>query len=317
MDAFDENIFIEFYKEIEEIESKVNGFKKQVIDISSLTGDLKDIGKICNMITRVTGLTDIVASIQSLLPRLNEIMSYCAEYVQYYLSQIIMKYVELIGLEIKKIVLYIKKTVAKTSKSVAEAVANGKGPAIAASVAAGAMSAMQAMAQVLNVVMQAVQMILNMFTGPLLVPAEGMCFFMTPKTIITGQMKSDITIANTNASVTDYLPEPVKLTLENIAESVDTANVPLKVSFIAAGAVTGAALAVSGGKMEISPCVDLNKVNLKSILNAVEVILLASIYPQPLPKYERLLPVNVGYMLFLMTGFNAAGKLAFGMPGFP
>ena len=291
MDAFDENIFIEFYKEIEEIESKVNGFKKQVIDISSLTGDLKDIGKICNMITRVTGLTDIVASIQSLLPRLNEIMSYCAEYVQYYLSQIIMKYVELIGLEIKKIVLYVKKTVAKTSKSVAEAVANGKGPAIAASVAAGAMSAMQTMAQVLNVVMQTVQMILNMFTGPLLVPAEGMCFFMTPKTIMTGQMKSDITIANTNASVTDYLPEPVKLTLENIAESVDTANVPLKVS--------------------------LNKVNLKSILNAVETILLASIYPQPLPKYERLLPVNAGYMLFLMTGFNAAGKLAFGLPGFP
>ena len=317
MEAFDENIFIEFYDELDDIKEQADEIQRQIASLKTSGDYTEDIGKLCRQINTIIKWQEYVTNLGSLISRLNEIMSYCVRYASYYLSQIVMKYVELIALYIKKITLNIRLFIAKASKNVVKAIANGKGPAIASAIASGALAAMMTMAQVLNVVLQAIQMVLNMFVGPLSISAEAMCFFMTPKTIMTGQMKSDIPVTNVNVSITDYLPEPIKLQIENIALAVNQANVPIKVSFIAASAALGAGLALSGTEIKIDPCVELKEINLKDIISAIETILTLSINPQPLPKFEKLLPTNIGFMLFLMTGFNSGGKLAFGLPGFP
>lgn len=317
MEAFDENIFLEFYDELEDVKTSIDNYKREIEAVKTSDNYTTDLGKLCYLIKVSQSWTTIISEIGDLIPRLNEIVAYCVQYPLYYLSQIIIKYTQLIALTIKKITLTVQIKIAEITRQVTIAIANGKGPAIAGAIASGAIAAMQAIAQILNVVMQAIQTLLNALIGPLSIPAEGMCFFMTPKTIMTGQLKSDVTIANPNISIIDYLPEPIKLQIQNIIMAIDQANVPIKISFIAASAALGAGLALTGTKIEINPCVDLSKINVQNIINAIEAILMVSIIPQPLPKYEKLLPINVGFMIFLMSGFNAGGKLAFGLPGFP
>lgn len=318
MAAFNENIFLAFYDELIDIKLAVDNYSKQINIIKTAGDDLSDTGKLCYAISITITWGQIIIDLAELIPRLNEIIAYCSQYVTYYLSQIVIKFTSLIALLIKKITLTIQVKIAEITKNVVKAIANGKGPVIASSIASGAISAMQTIAQILNVVMQSIQTLLNAITGSLSVAAEGMCFFMTPKTLLSGgNLKSDISIANSNTSIVDRLPEATKLQMQNVVLATEQNNTAAKVSFIAANAALGAALAVAGSKIEVDPCVELSEINVKDIISTIETMLSVLTIPQALPKYEKLLITNVGFLLFLMTGFNSAGKTAFGIPGYP
>ena len=52
-------------------------------------------------------------------------------------------------------------------------------------------------------------------------------------------------------------------------------------------------------------------------MKAIDFLLSQLPIPDPLPKYEKLLPINLGYLAWLIIGFCPAGKKSFGIPGFP
>ena len=64
-------------------------------------------------------------------------------------------------------------------------------------------------------------------------------------------------------------------------------------------------------------CKVLKVINPKNIIKAIDRLLSTLPIPDPLPKYEKLLPINLGYLAWLIIGFCPAGKKAFGIPGFP
>ena len=126
-----------------------------------------------------------------------------------------------------------------------------------------------------------------------------------------------MTCNNPNKSICNRLPTTIKQSISAIEESVNIANNSTRIAMIATGASLGLVCAFTQFNIPDTLCKVLKVINPRTIIKDVDHLLSLLPIPDPLPKYEKLLPINLGYVNWLSTGFCPAGKKAFGFPGYP
>ena len=276
--------------------------------------------KMCKMIAKIKSLQKIVDSLKGLTVVLTDSMKYIVEYNINAAVEYIMKKIQILALKIKRLLVELSIKIAKMMRSLLIGLDNKCGSGITATVnsAIGAiMTVFKALAIAVNAVMMAVKFILDMMPPMISVGAETMCFFLTPKSAMLGLSKVEMTCANPNKSICNRLPTAIKQSISAIEEEINIANNAIRIAMIATGAASGLACAFTQFNIPDTLCKVLKVINPQNIIKAIDLLLSLLPIPDPLPKYEKLLPINLGYLAWLIIGFCPAGKKAFGFPGYP
>lgn len=276
--------------------------------------------KMCKMIAKIKSLQKIVDSLKGLTVVLTDSMKYIVEYNINAAVEYIMKKIQILALKIKRLLAELSIKIAKMMRSLLIGLDNKCGSGITStlnSAIVAIMAVFKALAIAVNAVMMAVKFILDMMPPMISVGAESMCFFLTPKSAMLGLSKVEMTCANPNKSICNRLPTVIKQSISAIEEEINIANNAIRIAMIATGAAYGLACAFTQFNIPDTLCKVLKVINPKNIIKAIDLLLSLLPIPDPLPKYEKLLPINLGYLAWLIIGFCPAGKKAFGFPGYP
>ena len=276
--------------------------------------------KMCQMIAKIKSLQKIVDSLKGLTVVLTDSMKYIVEYNINAAVEYIMKKIQILALKIKRLLVELSIKIAKMMRSVLIGLDNKCGSGITAtlnSAIVAIMAVFKALAIAVNAVMMAVKYILDMMPPMISVGAESMCFFLTPKSAMLGLTKVEMTCANPNKSICNRLPTVIKQSISAIEEEINIANNAIRIAMIATGAASGLACAFTQFNIPDTLCKVLKVINPQTIIKAIDLLLSLLPIPDPLPKYEKLLPINLGFLAWLIIGFCPAGKKAFGFPGYP
>ncbi len=276
--------------------------------------------KMCKMIAKIKSLQKIVDSLKGLTIVLTDSMKYIVEYNINAAVEYIMKKIQILALKIKRLLVELSIKIAKMMRSLLIGLDNKCGSGITATINSAIVAIMavfKALAIAVNAVMMAVKFILDMMPPMISVGAETMCFFLTPKSAMLGLTKVEMTCANPNKSICNRLPTVIKQSISAIEEEINIANNAIRIAMIATGAAYGLACAFTQFNIPDTLCKVLKVINPKNIIKAIDLLLSLLPIPDPLPKYEKLLPINLGYLAWLIIGFCPAGKKAFGFPGYP
>ena len=276
--------------------------------------------KMCKMIAKIKSLQKIVDSLKGLTVVLTDSMKYIVEYNINAAVEYIMKKIQILALKIKRLLVELSIKIAKMMRSLLIGLDNKCGSGITATINSAIVAIMavfKALAIAVNAVMMAVKLILDMMPPMISVGAETMCFFLTPKSAMLGLSKVEMTCANPNKSICNRLPTVIKQSISAIEEEINIANNAIRIAMIATGAAYGLACAFTQFNMPDTLCKVLKVINPQTIIKAIDLLLSLLPIPDPLPKYEKLLPINLGYLAWLIIGFCPAGKKAFGFPGYP
>ena len=276
--------------------------------------------KMCKMIAKIKSLQKIVDSLKGLTVVLTDSMKYIVEYNINAAVEYIMKKIQILALKIKRLLVELSIKIAKMVRSLLIGLDNKCGSGITATINSAIVAIMavfKALAIAVNAVMMAVKFILDMMPPMISVGAETMCFFLTPKSAMLGLSKVEMTCANPNKSICNRLPTVIKQSISAIEEEINIANNAIRIAMIATGAAYGLACAFTQFNIPDTLCKVLKVINPKNIIKAIDLLLSLLPIPDPLPKYEKLLPINLGYLAWLIIGFCPAGKKAFGFPGYP
>lgn len=276
--------------------------------------------KMCKMIAKIKSLQKIVDSLKGLTVVLTDSMKYIVEYNINAAVEYIMKKIQILALKIKRLLVELSIKIAKMMRSLLIGFDNKCGSGITATINSAIVAIMavfKALAIAVNAVMMAVKFILDMMPPMISVGAETMCFFLTPKSAMLGLTKVEMTCANPNKSICNRLPTVIKQSISAIEEEINIANNAIRIAMIATGAASGLACAFTQFNIPDTLCKVLKVINPQTIIKAIDLLLSLLPIPDPLPKYEKLLPINLGFLAWLIIGFCPAGKKAFGFPGYP
>lgn len=276
--------------------------------------------KMCKMIAKIKSLQKIIDSLKGLTIVLTDSMKYIVEYNINAAVEYIMKKIQILALKIKRLLVELSIKIAKMMRSLLIGLDNKCGSGITATINSAIVAIMavfKALAIAINAVMMAVKFILDMMPPMISVGAETMCFFLTPKSAMLGLTKVEMTCANPNKSICNRLPTVIKQSISAIEEEINIANNAIRIAMIATGAAYGLACAFTQFNIPDTLCKVLKVINPQTIIKAIDLLLSLLPIPDPLPKYEKLLPINLGYLAWLIIGFCPAGKKAFGFPGYP
>lgn len=276
--------------------------------------------KMCKMIAKIKSLQKIVDSLKGLTDVLTDSMKYIVEYAITAAVEYVMKKIQVLALKIKRLLVELSIKIAKMMKSVLIAIDNKCGSRITETLntaVVAIMAVFKALAIAVYGVMMTVKLILDMMPPMMSISAESMCFFLTPKSVMLGLTKVDMTCTNPNKSICNRLPTAIKQAISEIEETVNIANNAIRITMIATGASLGLACAFTQFNIPDTLCKVLQVINPQNMIKSIDLMLSFLPIPDPLPKYEKLLPINLGYLAWLIIGFCPAGKKAFGIPGFP
>lgn len=235
------------------------------------------------------------------------------KYTKYLATQIILKKFQIIKYRIELIKTGIQITVAKLTKGVLTGILGGKGSAgdpINTTMATTMATAGVTVSTIMSVIDAIVTSINNITI--MNVNGAGMAFFPTPKSI----MKVDINITNSKQSTTNNIPEAIDQLITETENKVRESNGAIKKSKVLAMGAAGAASAPSG-KFDPGSFGNLPKFDPSIIRTAVMMLFQMLVDADAVPRYEKLSVSNTRFLVFLVTGFEPAGKNTFGLPGFP
>ena len=270
--------------------------------------------KVGELIEKIERHNTIITTLTKLANELSELVRYCVDKIEYFAAQYLIKKLQLLGLRLKSLLLHVKIRIAKFTKHILISMINGKAAAITSALVALVILKIQVMGTLIGAALKAIDSLLNLLPGVVAVKPSAMAFFPTPKSL----KKVDIVAININQSICDRLPEPIKVAIREAVKVTDKLNVPIKLAIIAACAASGIAQAKSKNKdFKIVGCKRLSLLDPEKVAKAIEFIVSLIPIPQGLPKYERLSLINLGYLAWLLTSFELAGKRTFGMPGLP
>ena len=228
-------------------------------------------------------------------------LSVDSKYTKYLATQIILKNFQILI------------TIATLTKSVISGLLCGKGSAkdpINATMSSTMTSAAAAANTILSVIDSIVTMINSV--NIMNVNGAGMAFFPTPKSIT----KVDISISNSNQSTTNNIPDSVNQMISKSENQIRESNGKLKQAKILSMGASGASSAQSGN-FDAGSFGSLPKFDPSIIRNAVTILMQMLVDADAVPRYEKLSISNIRFLVFLVTGFEPAGKRTFGIPGFP
>ena len=263
---------------------------------------------------KIETCTEVAKTLTKLIAELNDLNKFNVANPQFYASRIFMKNYQILALKVKKLLLEVKMRASTYTKALLCMAISGKSSEVLMPLIAPIITAFQVLSKLLSGLLIGIQTVLNLIPEFLKVPPEGMTFFMTPKS--TQNVK--LNVANTNQSITNRLPEPVKTAISNVLTSTKVANIAIRKANIAAAAAKGAASAASNStNFDIGENTPLQEIDTAKILKQVDNIVSLIPIPQALPKYEKLSIANLGFLAWCMTGWCPAGKQSFGFPYYP
>lgn len=240
-------------------------------------------------------------------------LSVDSKYTKYLATQIILKNFQILKYRIEMIKTGIQITIATLTKSVISGLLCGKGSAkdpINATMSSTMTSAAAAANTILSVIDSIVTMINSV--NIMNVNGAGMAFFPTPKSIT----KVDISISNSNQSTTNNIPDSVNQMISKSENQIRESNGKIKQAKILSMGAAGASSA-SSGNFDAGSFGSLPKFDPSIIRNAVTILMQMLVDADAVPRYEKLSISNIRFLVFLVTGFEPAGKRTFGIPGFP
>jgi hypothetical protein len=275
-----------------------------------LSGASQDVANLAN-----EGLDTAKTSVTNKLSKDSSItqLSVDSKYTKYLATQIILKKFQILKYRIELIKTGVQITIAKLTKSVLSGILCGKGSAkdpINATIS----STMTSAAAAANTILSVIDSIVTMINSIIImnVNGAGMAFFQTPKSIT----KVDIIIANSNQSITNNIPGSVDQMISKAENKIRESNGKIKQAKILSMGVAGAASATSGN-FNAGSFGSLPKFDPSIIRNAVTMLMQMLADADAIPRYEKLSVSNIRFLVFLVTGFEPAGKRTFGIPGFP
>lgn len=235
------------------------------------------------------------------------------KYTKYLATQIILKKFQIIKYRIELIKLSVQITIAKLTKETLTGILSGKGSS-ADPINATMATTMATAGATVNSIMMIIDAIVTMINNITImnVNGGGMAFFFTPKSIV----KTDINITNSKQSTTCSIPENIDKLITEAENKIRESNGKIKQAKILSMGAAGAASAQSG---DFNPGSfgNLPKFDPSIIRTAVMMLLQLLVDAEALPRYEKLSITNIRFLVFLVTGFEPAGKKTFGIPGFP
>ena len=240
-------------------------------------------------------------------------LSVDSKYTKYLATQIILKNFQILKYRIEMIKTGVQITIATLTKSVISGLLCGKGSAkdpINATMSSTMTSAAAAANTILSVIDSIVTMINSV--NIMNVNGAGMAFFPTPKSIT----KVDISISNSNQSTTNNIPDSVNQMISKSENQIRESNGKIKQAKILSMGAAGASSA-SSGNFDAGSFGSLPKFDPSIIRNAVTILMQMLVDADAVPRYEKLSISNIRFLVFLVTGFEPAGKRTFGIPGFP
>ena len=165
-----------------------------------------------------------------------------------------------------------------------------------------------------NIILSVIDSIVTMINSVNImnVNGAGMAFFPTPKSIT----KVDISISNSNQSTTNNIPDPVNQMISKSENPIRESNGKIKQAKILSMGAAGASSA-SSGNFDAGSFGSLPKFDPSIIRNAVTILMQMLVDADAVPRYEKLSISNIRFLVFLVTGFEPAGKRTFVIPGFP
>lgn len=237
------------------------------------------------------------------------------EAVRYAAMGIILKRFQIIKYRCEIIQKSIMILMAKLRKKVLLELMTGKDDS-GSPATTGIKSFLMTMAIVVNIIATVMGVILNIINAIVIlnVDASGCCFGPTPKSLM---MSSKITVANVNGSTTAPIPQPVEKLISEAENKIDKANGEIKKANVLAMASNAAASVSGGGVFNPGQFPSLPKFDGESVRQAIKLLLMTLFDAEALPRYEKLTPINIRFLVFLITGFEPAAKKTFGFPGFP
>ena len=240
-------------------------------------------------------------------------LSVDSKYTKYLATQIILKNFQILKYRIEMIKTGVQITIATLTKSVISGLLCGKGSA-KDPINATMSSTMTSAAAAANIILSVIDSIVTMINSVNImnVNGAGMAFFPTPKNIT----KVDISIANSNQSTTNNIPDPVNQMISKSENQIRESNGKIKQAKILSMGAAGASSA-SSGNFDAGSFGSLPKFDPSIIRNAVTILMQMLVDADAVPRYEKLSISNIRFLVFLVTGFEPAGKRTFGIPGFP
>ena len=240
-------------------------------------------------------------------------LSVDSKYTKYLATQIILKNFQILKYRIEMIKTGIQITIATLTKSVISGLLCGKGSA-KDPINATMSSTMTSAAAAANIILSVIDSIVTMINSVNIINVNGagMAFFPTPKSIT----KVDISISNSNQSTTNNIPDPVNQMISKSENQIRESNGKIKQAKILSMGAAGASSA-SSGNFDAGSFGSLPKFDPSIIRNAVTILMQMLVDADAVPRYEKLSISNIRFLVFLVTGFEPAGKKTFGIPGFP
>ena len=304
--SFMDESILDAYDKTCAMEKGIENSEKAFQEISKRAG-----GDPCETIVLSNKLTEVVQDITSVVSGASGTIHVFDGFQNCIAMQVVLKRLQLCLLRAKRLVVKIKLKIAEITKKLLIAMISGKGSSIPNPVIEAINTVFMALGTAINVVLQLIETFMSAVSaGPLGVNPQGMTFFFTPKSM----NMTKITVLNPNSAIGDRYPQPVYITLFNIRKSVDVANAAIKKAALVAGAAAGAVSIMSDNpKFGISN--KLSRINPGKLQKAVD--LAEDLIPIPLglPRYEKLKFTNLGFLAFLITGFEPAAHKSFGIPG--
>lgn len=240
-------------------------------------------------------------------------LSVDSKYTKYLATQIILKNFQILKYRIEMIKTGVQITIATLTKSVISGLLCGKGSA-KDPINATMSSTMTSAAATANTILSVIDSIVTMINSVNImnVNGAGMAFFPTPKSIT----KVDISISNSNQSTTNNIPDSVNQMISKSENQIRESNGKIKQAKILSMGAAGASSA-SSGNFDAGSFGSLPKFDPSIIRNAVTILMQMLVDADAVPRYEKLSISNIRFLVFLVTGFEPAGKKTFGIPGFP
>lgn len=236
-----------------------------------------------------------------------------ADYLKYFATQIIMKMFQILKYYMESIKLGLQIKIANFTKRGLNCLLKNKGSAADPNNAIMTNGMTNTIATV-NIIIAIIDAIVTMLNNVniLNVNGAGMAFFPTPKSI----MKVDINIENSRQSTTNNIPEAIDKQITKIENKIKESNGEIKKAKIISMGAAGATTATSGN-FDPGSFGQLQKIDPAMIRTAINMLLQSLTDADALPPYEKLSIINPRFLVFLLTGFEPAGKKTFGIPGFP
>ena len=234
----------------------------------------------------------------------------------------IIKKTKIVIIHVKKALLYAKLWTLKQTKKVLSFAANNKVTSALQTAYVAVINFILSMNKVIEVILKMIESLLSSLIGFTL---DGGCmgFFTTPKSIVSGffpPSNGTMKPMNANQDIYSNITDAIITPIEEGFRQASLLATQIKAKEMEAEIAKNTATIVGTDDIIDIPdsTIKLEKTFDSAALKAAITVVLSLLFtPEPLPKYERLHPGNLGFMAWLLTSFEPTMKKCFGLPGFP